>query len=238
MPNNHSKYGTSTCFRVYGTAAGFQRQHGRPGVKPPDTLGGKPFHLHPFGGKERAAGQFKRVVWHSVQDHLPPRHLQVIGQRAGLNLGNAEHVKTRRQGGVEAIANVVWQAARGQRNLQILGLARRAGRHGGRVGQFWMRVEPTGVGDGQFGLAQCPLDGTRDIPMAREPQPAALGEPDAQPLHRLLRCRTWWSLLLPAHQRLAGSASSARRRTVSGNSLAPVGPVWISVPMAGQTPQS
>jgi hypothetical protein len=50
-----------------------------------------------------------------------------------------------------------------------------------------MRGEPGRVGDGDTGPADGPFQGPLEVAVAGEPQPAALGETDPQPLHRWRR---------------------------------------------------
>ena len=95
-----------------------------------------------------------------------------------------------------------------------------------------MRRETGGIGDGQPCPANSPFNGTRDIQVTGETHPASFSVPDDQLAgHRgraRARCASAGHAQAPV---LAGTAGS-------GSSVTPVGPVWISVPMAGQTPQS
>jgi hypothetical protein len=103
-----------------------------------------------------------------------------------------------------------------------------------------VRREPSGIGDGQSSPANSPFNGARDIPVTGETHPASLSVPDNQAdsdgKHTRLARR-----VSAAHQAISPAPAPAvapARTTVSGRSAAPVGPVWISVPMVGQTPQS
>ncbi len=97
-----------------------------------------------------------------------------------------------------------------------------------------MRRESSGIGDGQPCPANSPFNGARDIPVTGETHPASLSVPDNQAgsdwkhTRRVRRAG-------PAHQAFSPAPAWI---TVSGSSVAPVGPVWIPVPMAEQTPQS
>ena len=87
-----------------------------------------------------------------------------------------------------------------------------------------MRAEPGRERHRHLGAAQRALQRAGEVAVRGEPQPAALGVADAQLLDGRRRGR---ALGLTGHQ-----------TTVSGIRLRPVGPIWISVPMVGQTPQS
>ena len=95
-----------------------------------------------------------------------------------------------------------------------------------------MRVETGGIGDGQPCPANSPFNGTRDIQVTGETHPASFSVPDDQLAGHCGRAQA--RCLLTGHAQapvLAGTVGS-------GSNVAPLGPVWISVPMAGQTPQS
>ena len=116
--------------------------------------------------------------------------------------------------------------ALGQPDLQVLGLAGRPGRGRAEVGDLRVRGEPGGERHRDLRPAQRPLQRPGQVAVGGEPQPAALGVADAQLLHRRRR------------RGPLGLAGHYRPTTVSGSRLRPVGPIWISVPMVGQTPQS
>ena len=71
------------------------------------------------------------------------------------------------------------------------------------------------------------VEGTGEVAVAREAQPATLRVADPHPLHHRWRRRT---------VRLAGLAP--HQTGVSGRIVRPVGPTCVSVPIPGQTPQS
>ena len=111
------------------------------------------------------------------------------------------------------------------------------GRGRASVRDLRVRRESGGIGDGQPCPANSPFNGTRDIPVTGETHPASFSVPDNQLAGHCGHARARRPLArrpLARHAQapvLAGTAGS-------GSSVAPVGPVWISVPMAGQTPQS
>jgi hypothetical protein len=105
-----------------------------------------------------------------------------------------------------------------------------------------MRVESRRICNGHLCPANSPLHSTRDIPVAGETHPASFSVPDNQPLSDRERTHRpggsepgHWP---PAAVLTEPVLTAPVLTGVSGSSLAPVGPVWISVPMPGQTPQS
>ena len=109
-----------------------------------------------------------------------------------------------------------------QQQLEVVGLVARGG--GAEVGDLRVRAEPGRERHRHLGAPQGPLEGAREVAVGGEAQPAALGVADAQLLDGR---RRRWTVGLAGHQ-----------TTVRGSRLRPVGPIWISVPMVGQTPQS
>ena len=87
-----------------------------------------------------------------------------------------------------------------------------------------MRAEPGREGHRHLGAAQRPLEGAGEVAVAGEAEPPALGVADPQ--------------LLDRGRRRGAVGLAGHQTTVSGSRLRPVGPIWISVPMVGQTPQS
>ena len=67
-------------------------------------------------------------------------------------------------------------------DLEVLGLAGRPGRRGAGVGDPRVRVEARGVRHRDPRAEHRPLEGPAEVPVAGEPQPAALGVADPQPL--------------------------------------------------------
>ena len=165
-------------------------------------------------------------------------------QRPGF-LGHVDHINPVRQGRVEPVPHVAHGARFRERKLQVLSLTRGPRRGRASVGDLRVRRESGRVGDGQTRPANSPFNGPRDIPVTGETHPASFSVPDKKTLDdgrrrglpgrprrngtRHLDARPWSGPRLP---------SDGAPATVSGSSRAPVGPVWISVPMVGHTPQS
>ena len=110
-----------------------------------------------------------------------------------------------------------------------------------------MRRETGGICDGQSGPPNPAFNSACDVPVAGETHPASLSVPDDQAHSDGKHTRRVGSVgrgvaVRAAHQPPPAPARAAdpvpEGITVSGRSFTPVGPVWISVPMAGQTPQS
>ena len=86
-----------------------------------------------------------------------------------------------------------------QLDLDVLRLARHAGRRGADPGDLRVRVEALRVRHGHVRPAQRPLERARDVAVGGEPQPAALGVAQPQLLHRRgrgVRAGPAWSALL------------------------------------------
>ena len=81
-------------------------------------------------------------------------------------------------------------AAAGEGDLQVLGLAGRAGGGGVRVRDLRVRGEPGRVRHRDAGPPQRPLQRPLEVAVAGEPQPAALGVAQPQPLDRGRRGRS------------------------------------------------
>ena len=79
--------------------------------------------------------------------------------------------------------------ALGQPDLQVLGLARHPGRRGADVGDLGVRGEAGRERHRHLRPAQRPLERAGEVAVGGEPQPAALGVAQAQPLHRRRRRR-------------------------------------------------
>ena len=72
----------------------------------------------------------------------------------------------------------------GEADLEVLRLAGRAGRRRAGVGDARVRVEARGVRHRDPGPEHRPLEGPAEVAVAGEPEPAALGVADPQPLDR------------------------------------------------------
>ena len=92
------------------------------------------------------------------------------------------------------------------------------------------------------------FDGSGDVTVARKAQATTLGVAHTQTLHHGRGRRPIGSGFQGGVVLSSRRSSSQDRRcltraaylstTVSGSSFLPVGPIWISVPIVGQTPQS
>ena len=101
-------------------------------------------------------------------------------RRPGLH--HHEDVEPRRQRHVEGVPDPVRVAPLGDPDLDVLRLAGGAGGCGVRVGDPRVRAEPRGVGHRHLGAPERALERPLEVTAAGEPQPAALGVPQAQAL--------------------------------------------------------
>jgi hypothetical protein len=141
VPNNHSKYRTSSPLVRVGALVGRQRYHRGPGIQPPDSAAGEAVDLHTLGGEKRLHRGSSVLRLHTWQFHLPNRGLQPRrggdGQVSGL-----DHVNSCWQGGVDRDPDGVRVTPSRERDLEELGLAGRARRCTTLVGNLGMRGEP------------------------------------------------------------------------------------------------
>jgi len=252
MPNNHSKYGIPGIAAVGGTPVGPHRDHCGAAIQAPGALAGEALDLKGLAAEKLMNGPGGVGLRHARQDHLPERRFQRKRAQRGRSLQHLDHVNPVWQGRVKPFPDLGYGTAPRERKLQVLGLARRPCRGRASVGNLRVRRESGGIGDGQPCPANSPFNGTRDIPVAGETHLASFSVPDnqlaghrgharprhARPRHarpRHARPRH----ARPRHARPRHAQAPARDGTTgTGSNVAPVGPVWISVPMAGQTPQS
>ncbi len=104
-----------------------------------------------------------------------------------------------------------------------------------------MRAEPVRVRHRHPGPPDRTFEAAGDVAVGEETQPPPFGEPQPDPLHG-----GWGRVggLPPPRECGAGLERGWARHdptcltTVSGNSVVPLGPTSMSVPVAGQTPQS
>ena len=211
-----------------------ERDHGGAGVEPPGSLVGAALHHHALRVQERRDGPGCRARVDARQNHAPLRHLKpqtAFSAWPASQFQNLDHVNPVRQGHVEPVPHVRCGTHAGQRDLQVLSLARGARRRSPRVRDLRMRRESRGVRDGQAGLPYSPLDRTRDVPVARETHPAAFRIPDHQALDHgrgrrggryrtCHRARPAFEIFLT----LPVPPVSPPPTTISGRSFAPVGP--------------
>jgi len=228
-----------------GRLVSLDGDHSRPGIHPPASLGGEPLDLHAAAGKKLCDGRGRGRRLDAGEDDLPVRRLQPEAGQRRRALDHVDHIYPVRQGRVEPVPYVGSGADLGEGNLQVLGLTRCPGGRSASVRDLRVRRETSGIGDGQTGPANSPFNSACDVSVTGETHPASLSVPDDQADSARARGRRAWCCRAggAAHPAAAGPAATAwpgpaAPITVSGSSLAPVGPVWISVPMAGQTPQS
>jgi len=232
MPNNHSKYGIPGIAALGGAPVGSHSDHRSAGVHPPRPLAGEALDLQAVAGEKLVHGPGCVGRRHAGQDHLPQGRLQRKRTQRGRGLHHLDHVNPVWQGRVKPFPYLGYGTRPCEPELQVLGLARCSCRGCASVGDLRVRRETGGIGDGQPCPANSPFNGTRDIQVTGETHPASFSVPDDQPAGHRGRARARCPLARHAQPpALAGTVGS-------GSNVAPLGPVWISVPMAGQTPQS
>src|SRR5262249_12418797 len=169
---------------------------------------------------------------HAGQDHLPEGRLQRKRTQRGRGLHHLDHVNPVWQGRVEPFPDLGYGTGSRKRELQVLGLARCAGRGRASVRDLRVRRESGGKGVGLLCPATPPSNAPPVFLVPGKPHPPFLGFPNnrgpAPPPPASLRPPLTRHAQAPVRPGTVGN----------GSSVAPVGPVWISVPMAGQTPQS
>lgn len=246
MPNNHSKYGIPSGLRIGSTLVGFHRDHCGPGVHPPASLGGETLDFQAAAGKEGADGTVRVLGLDPGEDSLPVRRLQ-LEVSEGWALDHVDHIYPVRQGRIEPVPYIGSGARLGEADVQVLGLTRRPGGGSASVGDLRVRRETSGIRNWQSCPANSPFNGACDVPVAGETHPASLSVPDnhaesdgkhTRPVRRGGRAMGVHQAPPPAPAAVPFPVPAPAGITVSGRSFTPVGPVWISVPMAGQTPQS
>ena len=180
MPNNHSKYRIPGIAARGGAPVGLHRDHRSAGVQAASALAGEALDLQGIAGEKLVHGPGGGVRPHAGKDHLPEGRLQRKRSQRGRGLHHLDHVNPVWQGRVEPFPYLGSGAGSGERKLQVLGLARCAGRGRASVRDLRVRRESGGVGDGQPCPANSPFNGTRDIPVTGETHPASFSVPDDQ----------------------------------------------------------
>jgi hypothetical protein len=247
MPNNHSKYCIPGGLRISGAPVSLHRDHCRPGIHPPASLGGETLDFQAATGQEGVHGAASILRLDPGEHCLPVRCLQLEADEGRRTLDHVDHIYPVRQGRIEPVPYLGSGTRLGEANFQVLGLTRCPGGGSTSVRDLRVRREPSGMGDGQPCPADSPFNGARDVPVAGETHPASLSVPDnhagsdGKHTRRIRRGRDA-AAMRAGHQPPPAPAPvpppAPAVTTVSGRSFAPVGPAWISVPMAGQTPQS
>ncbi len=141
---------------------------------------------HLVGVQEPAYGVGGRGVRHAREAAPPDAALEQVGQRAALRDHDLEHVEPGRQRLVEGGEQRCGVADLGEGDLEVLRLARGPGGRRSGVRDAGVGMEPGGVGHRDAGADDRPLERPREVPMAGEPEPAALGVAHPDALHR--RC--------------------------------------------------
>ena len=180
MPNDHPKYRIPGIAAPHGAPVGSHRDNRGARVHAPSALVGEALDLEGVAGEKFANGPGGGVRRHAGKDHLPEGRLQRKRSQRGRGLYHLDHVNPVWQGRVEPFPYLGYGAGSCERQLQVLGLARCAGRGRASVGDLRVRRESGGVGDGQPCPANSPFNGTRDIPVTGETHPASFSVPDDQ----------------------------------------------------------
>ena len=112
--------------------------------------------------------------------HQPVARLEAVGERPRPRLDDPDDVDPARQRLVESNPHRLGVHPLGHLQLEVLRLARRAGRRGVGVADPGVRMEACREGHRYVGPTQCPLERPLEVTARREPQPPALGVADAQ----------------------------------------------------------
>jgi hypothetical protein len=140
VPNNHSKYRTSSVLASRGTLVHRQRHHPGPGVQPPDAAAGKAFDLGMLTCLEGRHRSARVLHLHTWQFHLPNRSLQPDRRGSG-QVSDLDHVYSVRQRRVQPGPHLGRVQLSGERDLQELRLAGRARGRTAVIGDLGMRGE-------------------------------------------------------------------------------------------------
>jgi hypothetical protein len=117
VPNNHSKYRTSSSILRARTPAVFQYGHGRSRVHAPYALVSKPLNFYPAGGQERAAGSRRGLRRHSGKRNFPLRSLKLAGQLAAVRIRDFYHIKPVRQAVIQPPPDILQVTHGGEREF-------------------------------------------------------------------------------------------------------------------------
>ena len=160
-----------------------ERDHRRAGIEVAQTLLGHPLHAHRLRGQEPG-----HVGPHLV---LGPRHVQApaagleeVREAATGRHDDLDDVQAVRQRLGERGMDVRGVDHLRERELEVLRLAGGPRRRGTGVRDPRVRVEAGRVGHRHPGAEHRPLERAAEVAVAGEPEAAALGVADPQPLHR------------------------------------------------------
>ena len=135
--------------------------------------------------RSRAAHATASPASSAVTPSMVSRHQEASSRsaRAPPELGTTSRTsRPARQGGVDVGVGAGRVQLLGERDLEVLRLARRPGRRRAGVGDPRVRVEARGVGHRDPGAEHGALEGAAEVTVAGEPEPPALGVPQPQPL--------------------------------------------------------
>ncbi len=158
------------------------RNHRGARVHTPGALVGKTLDFQTLAAEKLFDGAAGLVRPDTGQGHVPVGRLKWEGCQRRRCLGHLDHVHPIRQGRVEPLPDFGSGAPLPQRQLQVLGLARRPRRSRACIGNLRVGCEALRKSDGQPGPANSPLNSTRDVPVAGETHPASFSVPDNQTL--------------------------------------------------------
>ncbi len=140
VPNNHSKYRTSSRRFRSGSPIYLQRYHPGPGIEPADSLAGEALHIRVLGGEKRLDCSDRVIRRDPRQHHLPFRGLEP-GRRLGGQVGDLDHVDPLRQGRAQPVPDDIRIKLCREGDLKELGLAGSPGGGAARVRNLRMRRE-------------------------------------------------------------------------------------------------
>ena len=166
---------------------GLQADHGRPGRRRSADRSSYGVRPRPDSAARKADTACSASCGvDAVQPQLPHGSGQPVGEPRRTGLDGVDDVEAGRQRLVEQLTQLVGVAVLRQGDLQVLGLAARAGGCGIGVRHLRVRGEPRRVRHGHLGTPQRPLEGALEVAVAGEPEAAALGVAQSDALHR--RC--------------------------------------------------
>ena len=247
VPYDQSKYRTRTRPPAVGTRGSrgdAPGDHRRPGVEGPHARSWSSGHLDPLGGEERRRRRPRGLGrLHARQQDLPHRGLQPVGQArpdvrrraprprsitsrsAGSDASSAARSRSGSQRSATAISR--YSASLAHAGRRRAGVARPSG--AARTRRSTPSARRPGAAPARRRAGS--RGGWRSAAgRAWRSAPAAAARPAAA-----VRARSAGGHMTPA---LATLRRGPEPSTVSGSSVSPVGPIWMSVPICGQTPQS